>query len=33
LRRAKGEDSKKLDQEEITRKKEVVQADIDQYRL
>jgi hypothetical protein len=32
LRRAKGEDSKKLDQEEIT-KKEVVQADIDQYRL
>jgi hypothetical protein len=33
LRRAKGEDSKKLDQEEIARKKEVVQADIDQYRL
>jgi hypothetical protein len=31
LRRAKGEDSKKLGQEEIARKKEVVQADIDQY--
>ena len=31
LRRAKGEDAKKLDQEEIARKKEVVQVDIDQY--
>lgn len=31
LRRAKGEDSKKLDEEEIARKKEVIQADIDVY--